>query len=60
MLDKIWSCATQDEFFSWYETLHNRDQIQADTLVRLLSYETMDLDVKSFDTANQLLKQFQL
>jgi len=60
MLDKIWNCSTHDEFLSWYETLEDRDQMQADTLMRVLSYETMDLDVKNFDTANQLLKQFQL
>jgi hypothetical protein len=60
MLDVIWNCVTQDDFLSWYENLDDQDQVQADTLMRLLSYETIDLDVKSFDTANQLLKQFQL
>jgi len=60
MLDIIWNCVTQDEFLSWYETLDDQDQTQADTLMRLLAYETIELNIKSFDAANQVLKQFQL
>ena len=60
MLDKIWSCVTHNEFLSWYQELDNQDQAQADTLMQLLAYETMELDIKNFDQANQVLKQFQL
>jgi hypothetical protein len=60
MLDKIWSCATRDEFLSWYEDLNDRDQGQASTLLCLLEYETIELDIKNFNQAKQLLKQFQL
>ncbi len=60
MLDEIWSCVTQDEFLSWYENLYPEDQVQADTLMRLLAYETIELNIKNFNAAKQLLKQFQL
>jgi hypothetical protein len=60
MLDKIWSCVTHNEFLSWYEGLDHQDQAQADTLVQLLAYETMELDIKDFNQAKQVLKQFQL
>ena len=60
MLDIIWSCVTHDEFLSWYETLNDQDQAQADTLMRLLAYETIELNIKNFDSAKQVLKQFQL
>jgi len=60
MLDKIWNCVTQDEFLSWYENLDDQDQTQADTLMRLLAYETIELNIKNFNAAKQLLKQFQL
>ena len=60
MLDKIWSCATRDEFLSWYEDLNDRDQVQASTLLCLLEYETIERDIKNFNQAKQVLKQFQL
>lgn len=60
MLDIIWSCVTQDDFLSWYENLDDQDQTQADTLMRLLAYETIELNIKNFNAAKQLLKQFQL
>ena len=60
MLDKIWSCSTRDEFLSWYENLNDRDQVQASTLMCLLEYETIELDIKNFNQAKQVLKQFQL
>ena len=60
MLDIIWSCVTQDDFLSWYENLDDQDQTQADTLMRLLAYETIELNIKNFNSANQVLKQFQL
>lgn len=60
MLDIIWRCVTQDDFLSWYENLDDQDQTQADTLMRLLAYETIDLNIKNFNAAKQLLKQFQL
>jgi len=60
MLDKIWNCVTQDDFLSWYENLDDQDQTQADTLMRLLAYETIELNIKNFNAAKQLLKQFQL
>ena len=60
MLDEIWNCVTQDEFLSWYENLDDQDQTQADTLMRLLAYETIELNIKNFNAAKQVLKQFQL
>jgi len=60
MLDIIWACVTQDEFLSWYENLYPEDQVQADTLMRLLAYETIELNIKNFNSAKQVLKQFQL
>lgn len=60
MLDTIWNCVTQDDFLSWYENLDDQDQTQADTLMRLLAIETIDLNIKNFNSAKQLLKQFQL
>ena len=60
MLDIIWNCVTQDDFLSWYENLDNQDQTQADTLMRLLAYETIELNIKNFNSAKQVLKQFQL
>ena len=60
MLDEIWSFVTQDEFLSWYENLDDQDQTQADTLMRLLAYETMEVNIKNFDQAKKLLKKFQL
>jgi len=60
MLDKIWNCVTQDDFLSWYENLDDQDQTQADTLMRLLAYETIELNIKNFNAAKQVLKQFQL
>jgi hypothetical protein len=60
MLDTIWSCETQDEFLSWYETLDDRDQAQATTLMTILAQETIELKIKNFDLANTILKQFQL
>jgi hypothetical protein len=45
MLDIIWRCVTQDDFLSWYENLDDQDQTQADTLMRLLAYETIDLNI---------------
>jgi hypothetical protein len=60
MLDIIWNCVTQDDFLSWYENLDDQDQTQADTLMRLLAYETIELNIKNFNSAKQVLKQFQL
>ena len=60
MLDEIWNCVTQDEFLSWYENLDDQAQTQADTLMRLLAYETIELNIKNFNSAKQVLKQFQL
>lgn len=60
MLDKIWSCVTQDEYLSWYENLNDQDQTQADTLMCLLAYETMEANIQNFDQAKQVLKKFQL
>ena len=60
MLDIIWNCVTQDEFLSRYEDLYPEDQVQADTLMRLLAYETIELNIKNFNSAKQVLKQFQL
>ena len=60
MLDKIWSCVTHNEYLSWYEQLDAQAQAQANTLMQLLAYETMELDIKNFNQAKQVLKQFQL
>ena len=60
MLDIIWNCVTQDEFLSWYENLDDQDQTQADTLMRLLAYETIELTINNYKLANTYLKQFRL
>jgi hypothetical protein len=60
MLDIIWNCVTQDEFLSWYENLDDQTQTQADTLMRLLAYETIELTINNYKLANTYLKQFRL
>ena len=60
MLDKIWSCDTHDEFLSWHKNLNDQDQVQASTLLCLLEHEIIERDIKNFNQANQVLKQFQL
>lgn len=63
MLDVMWALDSMEEYFEWYNQLSYRDQLQAETLQRLIILETIDSsfeNAKVYPDAKRLLSKYQL
>lgn len=61
ILDMMWSLDTEEEFLEWYSLLAKEDQIQCDTLMKLLVLEMYDDEItKDLKVANDVLSKFKL
>jgi hypothetical protein len=62
MLDIMWALDTEEDYFTWYECLDERDRIMADTLQRMVIMAELDelAVLGDMQEAKQLLSKFVL
>jgi hypothetical protein len=61
MMQFIWSCRSESEFTSWYMTLPWNEQLIAESLMKLLQYESMEsFLIGDYSEAKGLLSKFML
>lgn len=64
MLDHMWSLDTEQEYLEWYNLLDEEDQLQADTLTRMVIIEMIEQEAavtqNHYPEARAVLSKFML
>ena len=62
LLDCLWSCATEEEFMEWFDTLSYRTKQEVETLLELLRYEMIEtkLEMNSLSEAAAYIDNIRL
>jgi len=59
MLDKIWSCGTEEEFLEWHDSLSYQDKLVVSKLLETLRIEMIDSETgNNFTMANEILSRY--
>lgn len=59
LLDTIWSCENEIQFFEWYMSLSYRDQQTVESLLEILRQEFVEkfLTIDGLNQANEILER---
>lgn len=59
LLDMIWSCENEIQFFEWYMSLSYRNQQTVESLLEILRQELIEkyLDIDGLNQANEILER---
>jgi len=60
MLNTIWTCQSEDQFLTWYMELSPMEQLIAESLVRILQHEYLEIYVnadKEYTEAKEIIER---